>query len=457
MLGFWAAAATMIVPDPTYWASDVSCLSFLRVFEASSNMLYSEAAAAAAIVLTTAGARWDSGRCIAAGIFAALSAAYFKVNVILMLWPMVLFVLWAAAPRPLSWKVKLAAATFVAIVASAYAAGMRVRSAPTFAPDPHFGRAYINWVSEHSAADSWIAQRMKIEKPHDRVWDMAPRAGWIVLATLQWWLLPWLACVLARLRRPWGDGHVAYVPFLTVLLYGFWAVALAPNENGDPFELQHRSMGWPYLLVVAWTVGEVGTVLGRLLSGLRGDPLLVGYALLAIPLTAGRDYRVPHPEQLLEKGYFDCLMYAREQTDPDDWFVDSRKDPWLITVGMAERRTFMCFARPYYNFPGHGSLAKVHEERGKEIERLLSLRTVDEIRAWGERHGVRWCILHPDTPTRWPREVLEGARFQSGEHRLIDLRVPDDGIPWSPLRELSERRLPLDRPVELWMSGGWFD
>lgn len=419
--GFWSAACILAIPDPSYWSTGVVALSFHRLLEASCAMSYMLAAAALSVIWTTLGTRNSSMRLLMAGILAAFAAAYFKVNIILMLWPVLMFVLLAARRRIADRVVNVATAGFLLLVVVAYLLGSRVRSAPTFTWDPQWGRQYMQWLSQQSQDGSWFQSQWTWQATADDAWNLLPRAVLVVLGTLGAWILPWGALLIGKLRRPCFDGHIPYVPLLTVLLYAAFAVGLHPNENGDPFELQHRAFIWPYFLVVVWTAGQArdASVWDRRAS----RDLRLGFALLAFPLVLGRQVFLPHGQ--LENGYLQCAEYLRTQTCPGDAVVDSRMDPWLMTVGMTERRAFVCFeGPPVYNFPGHGRLGEIHRQRRQYVQDLLGVSSTAEIRQWSEQHGVRWCLLHPSSEAAWPREVLRRAPFESGGYYVIDLKQP---------------------------------
>lgn len=421
-VGFWATVAVLAIPDPTYWSAPIVAFSFDRMLEASCAMSYTIAAAVVTLVVTTLGARHGRKRLLAIGVIGAFAAAYFKVNILVLLLPGVFLVLLFASPIPMSPRVLVVAAGFLALVLAAYFVGSSVRSAPTFRPDPNLGSQYLQWLAEQTTADSWLRDPFAHVAAERGMANAFTGALLILLATLQWWTIPVGILLSLRLRRPFGDGHVPYLLLTTIVVYALLAVLLHPNENGDPFELQHRSFVWVYFLVIVWCVGEVALGVDRYFGIRDASALRLGFACLAFPLVLGRSFLMPHEPQFVDSGQIACAEFLRT-TPRDDVIVDSRKDPLLVSLAISERRSFVCY-RDDYNFPGQGRLRELRLGRGRDVNRLLSLSNADEIREWANDHGVDWCLLHPDTPVQWPPIVLERADFQFGGYRVVNLRNP---------------------------------
>lgn len=418
---FWAAALVMAVPDPTYWLSDIIVFSFDRLIEASAGMGYASGAAAVAVALTTLGVRHGQRRLLAAGVIGGFASCYFKVNIIVAVLPAILMVLVLGRGRltrgaRAGWIVGL-----LLTVLACYFAASRLRSAPTFRLDPNWGASFLDFVVMPTPGSSFVHAGMRlVDGPADPA-SVVARAGLVVAATFQ--ILPLIYATLllgataAGKRLGWP--HLLIVASLA--FYGFLAVALAPNENGDPFELQHRAFCWYYLLLAAG-IADAAVALLSVKAVRRFAPLAIplGVCLLWLPFAVGRQSAMPVTELSFSSGFVNACEFVRRHAAKDDVVLDSINDPWLVTIALTERRAFVC-RDPNYNFPGSGALKETREARWRAADQLFRFDRAPDIADWGRQHGVRWVILHPRTPVRWPESVLAKPAFSSAGYRVIDL------------------------------------
>lgn len=414
--GYWAAVAATVLPDPTYWAADIIFFTADRLIEASPGMAYASAAAAVSLLFVTAGIRHQSALAIRLGIVGAFASAFFKVNIILASLPICFFVL-CCCPRqyrgPMTRRLTL---EFLGLGILALIAGLQLRSAPTFLPDPKFGDEYFARIATFLSAES--ALRPYVEYLwKDRILAIFARGIFILVVTFQWYLaafvVAWVGYSLTA-RKRW---LLRMIPLFSFGVYAFFAVFLAPNQNGDPFELQHRTFVWYHLVLMTWTAGALVST-ARLWHWPR-LPFAFGLLLLVLPAYFGKDMRMPQPDLVVSRGFVEAAEFIRDHSTKQDAFVDSEDDPWLVATALVERRTFVCLASDY-NFPGHGTLREARLKRWKENTELQQMTTAGQIADWSKRTDVRWCLLHPTTPVRWPKEFLDHPAFESLGYRVYD-------------------------------------
>ncbi|MFO0948992.1 MAG: hypothetical protein U1D30_24295 [Planctomycetota bacterium] len=418
--GYWCAVATNVIPDPTYWSVDILFFSQNRLCEASPATAYAIASAAPALMLVHRGVRRRSARCIACGLVLAFLSAYFKVNIIVTILPICMFVVlagWLRTRDKMLWRM---AAGFGAAVLVAYLVGINLRSAPTFKPDWEGGKRFIEYCGIFIPPDS----ALRAFDPY--LWSELPwvaipaRLVYLPVISLQWLLAFWAVVFLVTVVVERRITLLTGIPPVSLAVYAFLGVFLAPNENGDPWELHHRAFGWYYVLLATWSTGQTVRLLDRTRVRRFSHPYALGMLLLVIPYFVGQKIQIPQTDVVLSNGHIECADFLHFHMAPDEAYVDSEDDPWIVSTSMVERPTYVCFG-PGYNFPGHGRLGPLRSERWRLIDELMAYTSAEAIREWSAKTGVRWCLLHPRTEVHWPPEILDAAVFQSRGYRVFDL------------------------------------
>lgn len=423
--GFWVTVAVMTIPDPTYWFIDITYFSYDRLLEASPGMAYAMAAASVAVVLVTAGIRRQHAPTIAGGLITAFLATFFKVNIIAASLPLCLFLLVFPPARRRTRATNALAAGFVLAVGLAFLGGLRLRSAPTMLPDWTVGDTYMariaTYLPESPLATAWLPW---LGLPN-RVLASVARALFVPWVTFQVLIVAfgfvWILAALTWRRI----GVRGWIPIFSVAVYVGVALLLAPNRNGDPFELQHRTFCWYYFLLVVWTVGTAVRLARWSRFPRFPHEYAVGLCFVAIPFLVGQRMAIPHVDLALPTGFVQSCEYLRAHAEPEEAFVDLEGDPWLVTTALVERRIYSCWG-PNYNFPGMTALREMRRERWRELDKLARMAEASDIRAWARKNGVRWCLVHPETPLRWPRAAQAKPAFSAGGYRVYDMEsLPD--------------------------------
>lgn len=417
--GAWCAWAVLAIPDPTFWADDIINLSWHRYLEASPNFGCSLAAAAVAVTLVTQGRRADSSRLMLAGVAAAYAAALFKFNIVVAVLPVVAWTLLAAGRPGTRWGGGWVGGLFSASVLLALWAGTQFRFAPTFKLDPQLGGEFARWIMLSLPLDRWWDFFDAAWNAPVRPRQIPGRALWLAWASLQWWLPAWVLLAVGVPSRRGGGWRKRAVPLWALVVYLVLGLGLHPNQNGDPFELQHRPFGWVYLLVVVWCAGlAVSWLQGRGARWIASPTLL--FVGLLIPWWYGAQTRITAPPTVLAPGLVRASQFVARHTDPDEPLIDAEKDPWLIMGAICQRRTFVCRADDY-TFAGQGALADSRLRLRRAVDRLLAATSLGEIAEWHTQHRARWLLVHPDTPLAWPPELVEQHAFAAGGYRVYDL------------------------------------
>lgn len=417
----WCLAAVLLVPDPSYWCAPIEFFSLNAFAEASPAMSYASAAAALAISLMTLGGRWRRMSLVAAAFVVAGSTVFFKANVVVAVMPLCglyFLALWKRFANPDRWVTLVALAALAGV---GLFAGTRLRSAPTVGIDPDFGSAYAQHILEEEIPpESWW-QTFRPWTESSRPWIAAlARLALIAGVTFQLALLP-VFLVYGACRCLWPSAVAERRLLVAALaIYLGSAVFLPPNENGDPFELQHRAFYWIYFLAAVWTAG----VAVRLAHGVfrQATPgFVVAGVLLCVPLVLGRELRKDvAPLESVPTGLVRASQYILQNSATTDVVQDATNDPHLIVAALSQRRAYICISLDD-SFPGSGTLRKIHEDRAAECQALLRATTRADLAQFADRTHVRWFVLHRDSQVAWPAEIVAAPSFEDRGFRVYDL------------------------------------
>ncbi len=426
--GAWATLGALAVPDPTYWAQDITCFSYQRLLEASSSSAYAVASAGLALAMVFQGRRLQSPRLIASGLAVVAGTALYKVNLVVVLLPIAAWVLIACPPRPASPAVRRLTALYLLACLAAIPLGMSLHYAPTFRFDSQLGHQYYQWVRPYVPPGpfwNWLG----------RAWSRPPaisqlpaRGLWLAWATWQWWLVAVLVAWVARLRQRLRLDFLATLPLAVLSIYLGCALLLAPNANGDPFELQHRHFVWSYFLLLVWLCGTTVQLTRRTPARCVFESPTCALAVLLLPLVLGGPMRMPTTPNVFSKAFAAAGQFVDQASAADEAVIDAQGDPWLVTGALCGRRAFVC-RDDDYAFAGQGNLAAARRDRLQAIQKLLAAQAAEQVESWRQLHGARWFVVHPETALAWPAELQANPAFNEGGYRVFDLQVVGRSVP----------------------------
>ena len=108
-------------------------------------------------------------------------------------------------------------------------------------------------------------------------------------------------------------------------------------------------------------------------------------------------------------------QYLQEHAGCGDIVQDSEADPRFALAAICERRPY---AIDYEEVrPG-----LVLSRRLEKMRRFKALTDEPSIRRFAARHGIRWYVLHPETPVRWPATLLARPAFARHGYRVFSFR-----------------------------------
>lgn len=215
-------------------------------------------------------------------------------------------------------------------------------------------------------------------------------------------------------------------PVLIMANYLVMALGLAVDDrtNHMPEELLHRPLVWAYFVVAAWTLGAlVWCLLPRdMQTAPRPALMVIGLLpLLGFPLWLGSGIQqgpgwgrevtnLPVPVGLIRSAEF-----LRDHSQPGEVIQNSEPDRWNILSALAERPVYVADA---WRTPTRQADPTIRR-RLAEIANFRLLTDATAIRAFARDHRITWFVLNPQTPTRWPRSVLDQPTFEFNGWRVF--------------------------------------
>lgn len=413
----WATVAIAIIPDLYLWGFDAGTVmfSFHRFLEASPGLAYGCAAAAAVVVTLLAGLQQRSSALVTLAFSLLLALVLFKVNVFLPTFPLVGALLFY-------WRRRFFAGRwlFALWLAAAIGGGivyLQIPGRPTIEPGFDLG---VGVFENMLSAGSSMSARMER-------WALAPTVpGWCVRMGLVLglvmgpFLLPLIALLVWPVSRATPPRRSSFVVIASLAICLGMLSFMAPNRNGDPYELSHRQFAWCYFVVLSWVMATLATrwqsFLPRsyVLEGVVSFVLVIWSALL----TSMGGLQLDYTE--FPSGFVECCDSIRQRSTPTDVVVSSDGDPRWRVGALTEQPMFVCTS-PDDIIPGGAEFRPVLLERRERVEDLLSTTTAEGVIQWAERYGVRWVLIFPDVRVAWPAAMAEAPAIRHGACRVYDL------------------------------------
>lgn len=414
--GFWCAVAAVAIPDASLWSLRVWLFSLDLLTVASPSLAYGIAAAGLGAGLATMGVSRRQAGPFFAGIVLAGTTALIKAQIFVSLLPLAAFFLVIGLIRLKSVLARGAIAIMIAATVAAGLAASTFKGAPSLSLDPNRGAPFLSDVLNTVPPDSFLQDFSgDLEKPAS-AGVLLSRTVLLILVCCQGLLFlaaPVAIVELLRFRRSRLPMFIVAIALVTFVAIG---LLIGPNQNGDPFELQHRPFTWVYFLLTVWTTGSLRTWITK-----RDGPisLSVGVALALAPAAVAPgmiNLRVVElPRDLVASAGF-----IRENADPAAMIQDSANDPLHIVLALAERRALVI--RPDdLKGPAASTMIPIMEKNLEKHALLETAATTAALRDAVQLTGVRWYLAHPSAKLSWPKDLLAKPAFQSGRYRVYDL------------------------------------
>jgi hypothetical protein len=420
--GIVAVVAAAVIPDLYFLFPQhaVAMLSFHRFLSLSPGLCFGCGAAAAFLILLTHSFRRPRFLTYAGSVVLLLQVGFLKFNVFLSLLLLGLLILtlgllWRPTPRKF-----LEIVPFIGIGAALLFVGRLIPNAPTLSISFDLGVGFLQNILQ-SGGEAFGSTLPVLSQPS---WG-GLFARLVFFATLLLgWMLPLYPFLLVPILEKDGpvDKRMLMLPISSLFICFLLFVGLAPNENGDPYELAHRHFVWCYL--------SVASSMSAILAGAIFRRFWIGWPLLAvgslgflwtIPLALSRS-DIPTGRLPLPSGLLSACSFVHRASDPDDVVATSNSDPSWIAAGVTQRRMYVCTSSEE-TFPGHVALKETILGRQQHVAEALSFRSLDDLERWSRETNVRWFIVLPSTRLAWSPVIANYPTFTDEGCRVYDLSL----------------------------------
>lgn len=443
--GVWCAVALLAIPDPTYWTLGLAPAGFYyyafhRFLQYAMANAYGIACAGLGLAMVLAGLRAGRLGPIVVGVAAAAISLLFKAQVFVAAFPICVAtpVLWELRPegrlrarlsgrRLILWS----AGAFLAAGASAVVLlPLLAERLPRIALEVPPAQRLSEFLLTKTIDDPVAFPLARAAATTEGMGGVLLRAVLVLFVPFRWALLLLAVVLAARVRAEGRFGPFDLACLLALAVYLGYSLLLAPNLTpyafGNPWDLQHVPFAWLYFLLAVWLVGSIAQVAAAWLPRVPAPPLALAVWTAVIPiLVGGRDFRdglTPVEWAYLRQpaGVVKIADQVRKIAAPGERIQDSEDDPYYVVEALAERRA-------YVGWPVVGSYTAkttaddVFRARLAEHAELRRATTIDRIRDFARRTGVRYYIHHPKTELAWPKEILDRPAAEREGIKLYDL------------------------------------
>jgi hypothetical protein len=421
--GLAALTATFLIPDA--WLLNIAhpIYGYFWLQHVAPAGLYGVAIAGTALILIAEGAREGRRAWIASGAVLGALVAFFKVQIFVAAFPLLLSFAIVAWPPRKRWR--------WLVLGGCVGAGVALLPLVNhfyIGPNVYFHFSGSPWYWKMLAD---LARGTRVETwyqvfgaAHPFPSHLVQAMGLLLLNALGIFtvIAPVVWLVAAR-RKTWqvSEGiSMAAVAILLLMTFGL---------SGDVMsgELIHRPFVWVY-----WLVGSLTA--GRLFSMVAGDrpQLPTGavavsiIALMLVPVWYGsslelRKWSGTHSSVRVDLGLVECARYIRSQPPTNAVAQDSRLDSYLILGALSERRSFAARPGVWWGI-SKAFRDSPYQEQLRKLQSLRQATNVPDLQRSVHETGIRWYVVYPSDSNVWPTEFRDHPVFESNGYRVYDMQ-----------------------------------
>jgi hypothetical protein len=421
--GLAALTATFLIPDA--WLLNIAhpIYGYFWLQHVAPAGLYGVAIAGTALILIAEGAREGRRAWIASGAVLGALVAFFKVQIFVAAFPLLLSFAIVAWPPRKRWR--------WLVLGGCVGAGVALLPLVNhfyIGPNVYFHFSGSPWYWKMLAD---LARGTRVETwyqvfgaAHPFPSHLVQAMGLLLLNALGIFtvIAPVVWLVAAR-RKTWqvSEGiSMAAVAILLLMTFGL---------SGDVMsgELIHRPFVWAY-----WLVGSLTA--GRLFSMVAGDrpQLPTGavavsiIALMLVPVWYGsslelRKWSGTHSSVRVDLGLVECARYIRSQPPTNAVAQDSRLDSYLILGALSERRSFAARPGVWWGI-SKAFRDSPYQEQLRKLQSLRQATNVPDLQRSVHETGIRWYVVYPSDSNVWPTEFRDHPVFESNGYRVYDMQ-----------------------------------
>ena len=430
-VGLASLAAAFLLPDASFYGFKLGRFGYYWLQQTGPSLAWGVALGACAILLIDAACRRGGLRLFFLGLCFAVITLLFKAQIAAILVPPLL--LWGILFFPgIKKRSRVAIIVLTGITLALLAlAATQFDRAPTLAFSGDWGARYLVSIS-HGVEEE--ATRHLWRQIAGSKW-LLPQVALVVTVSLGVLPLIWLVAFIIRRVRKQSTAS-DWLPFFFLVMHLAVIFGLAPNTQGNRWELHHRPFVLIYFLFAAWCGGATLTLLlvpGRAFARRRrwsrARQRLIALpgllSLLIVPLLLGNQilgedlwFAKPFVFTSLSKDYLTCTDLIRRNAARTDVVQVSDNDPAGLTNALTERTAYLARADRH---AARVQYASVAEARAADLTDLARAETMPAFESLLTRLPIRWYLLKPGADVSWPPAIASKPAFQCGAYRVYDL------------------------------------
>lgn len=431
--GAVGALALLLVPDALSHGFGNRLFSFHWLIAVGPAAAYAIALGFSACALLLLGQKRSRPTLSVAGGALAVGTIFLKVQVtlpLLVALASVALIVWK--PRQSWHRIGVVGVVLVLAVAAAFQFEAMQRM-PRFLSGHFDTTGYLDYI--HRTPSVYREWYIQMVQGSGIIQQNLIGVALVLLAALGFFLPLAAATFFLRMKR----GAASLADFLSVALIGGYLIAMygmpAPF-NGDPGEFKHR----PFVLIYAFlVVGSVSAMtailtpshanrLGQRLALLfAGGCLVLGLLHVSLASPSAQYYDDYHG-RAVSHDLFGAADFISGHAGNEDVILSSDLDPEGVLVALTERSAYLSRV-PVFRKASEKTSALV-ARRTKLVENLWSIRTPEELRAFGRAEGIQWFVLYAGDNPDWSGAFRAAAAHASAAALVFDLReaMPDEGM-----------------------------
>jgi hypothetical protein len=426
--GLAALAATSLIPDGTLLNIAHPTYGYFWLQHISPAGLYGVGIAGTALILIAQGARGGRRVWIASGVVVGALTVFFKVQIFMAAFPLLLSFAILAWPPRRRWQWIIVGGCVVAGIAL-----LPLANRSYVGPNVQFNFSSSDWywkllanMARGTYAERWY---QVFNGVHPFPSHLVQAIGLLLVSALGVFVvvapLVWLIALWYKTWQAPEGISVAALAILLVMTFGLSRSGAAENV----YELIQRPFVWAYWLVGSLAAGRAFSMVAErrprlwtsaiavMTIGLTFLPLCYGFGLQHGKSPGGN----VHSGMRVDRGLIDCAKYIRSQPPATAVAQDSHLDKALILVGLAERPSFAA-RLDLWTRASQAFRESPYQDQLRKLKSLQQATSLPDLQHSVRETGIRWYVVHPDDLNFWPTAFRDHPIFESKGYKVYDMQ-----------------------------------
>jgi hypothetical protein len=426
--GLAALAATSLIPDGALLNIAHPSYGYFWLQHISPGGLYAMAVAGPALILVALGARERRRNWLAWGVVLGALVVFFKTQVFVAAFPLLLSYAILAWPMRGYWKWLvlsgcIAAGIVLLPVANRFYVGPNVGF--DFSGNDWYWKLLAN-MARATRTESWYTI-FRVEHPFPS--HLVEAIGLLLINALGIFaVVAPVVWLFAACRKTWQASEGISAGAVAVLLLMTFGLS-RQGTSDNAYEFIHHPFVWAYWLVGALTAGRLFSIMASARPQMWTKAIVViTIGLTLVPVCYGSGLQrgkwpvgSVHSGLRVDRGLIDCARYIRSQPPADAVAQDSGLDKFLILAGLSERPSFAA-RLDVWTRASKAFRESPYQEQLRKLQNLQHATNIPDLQRSVRETGIRWYLVHPGDLNVWPAEFRDHPIFESNGYKIYDMQ-----------------------------------